>query len=227
MSNRTLSPRQCLGFTYVGLLIFVAVLGVIAAATVSAGALMQRRAAETELLAIGKEFRAAFKSYSDASGGAKPYPLTLSALTKDERAPNPHRHLRKIYFDPLTGKDEWGIIEAPGGGIMGVYSLSTEKPIKIAEFDAEFAGFTGKKKYSDWVFAYDTSLPPAGTVSNADASETPTTENSNTPTTSSNNTATNQQSGLRGSSWGSSAGAAGGMSSTGGNPSTPSSGLGK
>lgn len=173
MSNRTLPPHQCLGFTYVGLLIFVAVLGVVAAATVSAGALIQRRAAETELLTIGKEFRAAFKSYADASGGAKPYPPTLNALVKDERTPAPRRHLRKIYFDPLTGKDEWGIVEAPGGGVMGVYSLSTDKPIKIAEFETEFAGFKGKKKYSDWVFANETRLPPAGTVNMGEAGETP------------------------------------------------------
>jgi len=186
MTGHLPMPRHSHGFTYIGLLIFVAVLGVIAAATISAGALMQRRAAETELLIIGKEFRAAFKSYAEASGGARPYPPTLSALTKDERTPQPRRHLRKIYFDPLTGKDDWGIVEAPGGGVMGVYSPSTETPIKIAEFEVDFAGFTGKKKYSDWVFTYNTGLPPAGTVSmgeatSAEPSATAKSDSSTTP----------------------------------------------
>ena len=46
----------------------------------------------------------------------------------------PVRHLRRLYRDPITGQDEWGLVEAPGGGVMGVYSRSEDEPIKSGNF---------------------------------------------------------------------------------------------
>lgn len=149
------------GFTYVGLLIFIAILGMTAAATVSLGALAQRRHAEEELLVIGLSFRHAFMSYYHATPvGQRRYPTRLEDLLKDPRYPNVKRHLRQLYADPLTGKAEWGMIEAPGGGIMGIYSLSHSQPIKIGLFPPELMLFEGKTQYSDWVFAYSPGLTP-------------------------------------------------------------------
>lgn len=150
--------RKChrqAGFTYIGLLIFIAILGLVATATVAAGSVMQRRMAEDELLFIGSQFQAAFKTYYETSPpGQRPYPSSLSDLIRDPRYAGIRRHLRKIYADPLTGREEWGTIEAPGGGVMGVYSLSAETPIRVSGFEPEFAAFDGKKKYSEWVFTY-------------------------------------------------------------------------
>ncbi|HEY4374422.1 MAG TPA: hypothetical protein VGN52_21050 [Burkholderiales bacterium] len=70
------------------------------------------------------------------------------------RLPGIRRHLRRLYADPLTGKPGWGTIPAPGGGIMGVYSLAKGTPIKIALFDPELADFEGKTSYADWQFSY-------------------------------------------------------------------------
>jgi hypothetical protein len=39
-----------------------------------------------------------------------------------------------------------------GKGIIGIYSLSTAKPIKIGNFETQFLSFTDKTIYADWVF---------------------------------------------------------------------------
>jgi len=142
------------GFTLIAVLLLVAVLAIAAAATVSAGVTLQRRAAEDDLLFIGLEYKRAFRSYYESAVSTPRYPLTLADLLKDPRFPGVRRHLRKPYIDPITGKAEWGLIQAPGGGIMGVYSLATGTPIKIDLFDPEFADFAGKTSYGDWQFSY-------------------------------------------------------------------------
>jgi type II secretory pathway pseudopilin PulG len=149
------------GFAFLSLLITIAIIGVTAAATLQLGSILQRRAAEEELLAIGVEFRQALISYANATPvGQSPAPPTLQALLKDPRYPNTQRHLRKLYFDPLTGSQQWGtVMSLDGKGIVGIYSLSTEKPIKIGNFETPFLGFADKTSYADWVFM--AVMPPA------------------------------------------------------------------
>jgi len=149
-----IQPIARRGFTLLGVLILVAILGMAAAATVTAGFALQRRAAEEDLLFVGMQYRNAFKSYYESAVAAQRYPTNLNDLLRDPRFPGVRRHLRKLYTDPITGKAEWGTLPAPGGGIMGVYSLSTDKPIKVALFPPEFSGFEGKESYADWVFAF-------------------------------------------------------------------------
>lgn len=143
------------GFTYLGVLILMAIIGIVAVAALQAGAIVQRRMAEEDLLAIGAEFRSALVSYANATpNGQVRYPRSLQDLLKDPRFPNPRRHLRKWYVDPITGKEEWGTVLSPdGSGIIGMYSLSNARPIKIGNFDAAFQNFEGKTSYRDWQFA--------------------------------------------------------------------------
>jgi type II secretory pathway pseudopilin PulG len=152
MSQRSLKQA---GFTYLGMLILVAIISLVSATTIQVGAVLQRRDAEEELLEIGTEFRAALISYSAATPvGRAPRPASLQDLLKDPRFPTTRRHLRKIYADPLTGKEEWGILTAPdGSGVTGVYSLSDAKPIKIGNFESPYERFKGKTSYRFWVFA--------------------------------------------------------------------------
>ena len=143
------------GLTYIGLLIFLALMALSTAAALHIGVIMHRRYAEQELLEIGQEFRHALLSYAISTPlGAERRPTSLQDLLKDPRYPQTKRHLRKIYTDPITGKDEWGIMQSPAGsGIIGVFSLSTQQPIKIGNFDQEFIQFSGKTSYRDWVFS--------------------------------------------------------------------------
>lgn len=148
------SRRQA-GFTYLGLIIFVTIIGLVGAATLKIGALLQRAAAEEELLDIGAAFSAALDSYAAATPqGASPYPPSLKELLKDPRVPGVRRHLRKIFVDPLTGKAEWGVVYLGEGttGVVAVHSLSTAKPLKIANFDSRFAGLDNADTISAWRF---------------------------------------------------------------------------
>lgn len=159
-------PSGQAGFTYLGLIIFVAIVGLVGAATLKVGSLLQRAAAEEELLEIGAAYSAALDSYAAATPrGATPYPPSIKELLKDPRFPGVRRHLRKVFVDPLTGKAEWGIEYLGGGevGIVAIHSLSEAQPLKIANFDSRFRGLDGKEKISQWRFtASERSLAPAG-----------------------------------------------------------------
>ena len=142
------------GFTYLGLIVLVMVIGMVGAATLKIGALMQRTAAENELLETGAAFSEALRSYAAATPQGQPQqPPTLAELLKDPRFPGVRRHLRKIFVDPMTGKAEWGIVYlGDKKGVIGVYSLSAAKPFKVANFDARFINFENKQKISEWRF---------------------------------------------------------------------------
>jgi type II secretory pathway pseudopilin PulG len=160
------------GFTYLGLIILVTVIGMVGAATLKIGALMQRAQAEEDLLDIGAAFSAALQSYAAATPrGQPPQPPSLQELLKDPRTPALRRHLRKIFVDPATGSTEWGLVYLAGekgaagaggsGGVVAVYSLSQAKPLKIGNFDARFVGFEGKQHLSDWKFTAGAIAPVA------------------------------------------------------------------
>jgi type II secretory pathway pseudopilin PulG len=113
-----------------------------------------QREKERELLFIGGQFRDAIASYYNRSPGAKVYPKKLEDLVEDTRFPMPQHHLRRVYRDPMTESIDWGLVEAPGGGFMGVYSRSEDAPIKTGNFDAPDAAFEGAESYTKWTFAY-------------------------------------------------------------------------
>lgn len=148
--------RRITGFTYIGVLIIVALLAISAAAAVQVGSVVQRRQAEDQLLGIGLEFKSAIRSYFEATPVGMPSnaPARLSDLLRDPRYPNVKRHLRKIYDDPLTGKPDWGLVLSPDGGILGVYSKAEGVPIRQDNFPDEVFHFRGKKSYRKWVFVY-------------------------------------------------------------------------
>lgn len=143
------------GFTYLGALFLVTLIGGALASVGIVWKTAQQREKEKELLFIGDQFKKAIMLYYEKTPGPeKKYPKSLEELVKDERFAIPERHLRKLYFDPMTRKKEWGLVTAPEGGIMGVHSLSIEAPIKTSNFGPSLQVFNGKKKYSEWEFSY-------------------------------------------------------------------------
>ena len=150
-----MAHRRQAGFTYLGLIIFVFILGMVGAATLKIGALLQRAHAEQELLEIGYQFSTALRTYAEATPRGQPsQPLSLQELLSDTRSPTPRRHLRKIFVDPVSGKAEWGLVRmgGEGGRILGVHSLSQAAPLKLANFDGRFPGFENREHISDWKF---------------------------------------------------------------------------
>lgn len=142
------------GFAYLALLILIAIIGVAAAASAELGSIYQRRMAEKELLFVGGEYQRAFLSYSSGTPLGQPTaPHALEDLLHDPRYPNPVRHLRKLYADPMTGKVDWVLVRAiDGQSIVGIHSASKAHPIQIAQFPDEFQGFEDKRSYVQWVF---------------------------------------------------------------------------
>ena len=165
------TKRPAGGFTYIGLLLVVAIFGAALASVGNVWSTTLQRERERELLFVGDAFRRAIADYHDNSpgGGAKQFPRTLDDLLLDRRFPTVRRHLRKIYADPLSGKSEWGFVKGPGDTIMGVYSLSKVKPLKTSNFPEGYESFEGKNSHSEWQFSY------AQTVASPNASNPVTT----------------------------------------------------
>lgn len=143
------------GFTYIGLLIVVALIGVGLAAVGQVSHTSLQREKERELLFVGNEFKKAITRYYDSTPGAeKRFPKSLDDLLLDRRYPVVRRYLRRIYADPMTGSPQWGYVKGPGDTIMGVHSLSAQAPYKKANFPGEYTHFENAKSHADWRFAY-------------------------------------------------------------------------
>lgn len=147
--------RRQQGFSYLIALFLVALLAVLSLRGLEVTLMKERRDKEAELLLVGQAYRQAIKAYYENTPGSdKQYPAELKALLEDGRTTRMNRPLRKLYRDPVSGGEEWGIVPAPGGGVMGVYSLSTQAPIKTNGFPAELLGFINAKQYQGWKFVY-------------------------------------------------------------------------
>ena len=152
------------GYTYVAVLILLAVLALASALTLEVAETSSRRSAEAELLAVGNEFEQAFASYyRQGLGPRSRYPQQLEDLLRDPRSPGVRRHLRRLYIDPVTGA-AWATIPAPDGGIMGVYSTAPGQPYRAhATPLAAAAGASAPaKNYAEWRFGYDPALEQEG-----------------------------------------------------------------
>lgn len=131
------------GWTYLMLLWWVAIGGVMLMALGRSWGLEGQRQREAELVFRGEQIRAALASYSRAGQPAGQFPATLEELLEDKRGPALQRHLRKLWPDPITGQPEWGFVRDENNGIRGVYSLSARTPL---------GGPSGTLTYADWRF---------------------------------------------------------------------------
>lgn len=140
------------GFTYVGLLLAVAIMAAGLAAIGEVASTVAKRDREAELLFVGDQFARAIADYAAASPGAQQYPPSLEDLLADKRYPTVRRHLRRIYADPMTGRPDWTLVRGPQGGIVGLHSKSMDRPLKIAGFPKGYEAFNGATSYAAWEF---------------------------------------------------------------------------
>ncbi|MBH3410549.1 MULTISPECIES: type II secretion system protein [Pseudomonas] len=140
------------GFTYLGVLLLIAISSVALAATGTVWSSVAQREHERELLWVGGQYAQALRSYYRASPGLAQYPKELADLLEDNRFPEAKRHIRRLYPDPITNSDDWGLLRAIDGRITGVHSRSDATPFKRSGFDMQFSGFEGLEHYSDWQF---------------------------------------------------------------------------
>jgi hypothetical protein len=140
----------------------VALVGLATLAPLQHHQIAQQRERERALLWVGEQYRQAIASYHAASPGSVPtYPARLQDLLQDPRYPQPRRHLRRLYPDPITGSSEWALLKAPGtgAGIVGVASLSAAAPLKRHGFAPAQAGFEAAESYAGWRFVHDSPAP--------------------------------------------------------------------
>ena len=144
--------RHSLGFTFIGILIVVALSGI---ALSGVGIVWQQtiqREKEKELLFIGEQYRSAISSYYESTpNGVKQYPRKLEDLLLDNRYPVIKRHLRRLYEDPMRSKQPWGLIKQQEY-IVGIHSLSEQPTIKKTGFPVIYESFAEASSYADWKF---------------------------------------------------------------------------
>ena len=152
--------RSDRGFTYVGLLFLVALIGLALAAAGELASTAGQREREAQLLWVGHEYRAAIGRYFNHR---RAYPAKLEDLLgAAPDAPVQVRYLRRLYRDPMTNELDWTLLPAPNGGIMGVASTSKRAPLK-RHFDDDDALFAEATTYGDWQFTYPTNAARATT----------------------------------------------------------------
>ena len=152
------------GVVLLGVLVMLGVMAALSAEVGMRWADERQRADEEELLFVGEQYRQAIESYwRSTPGGVRQWPTRLEDLVADNRFPQPRRHLRKLFRDPLAPEQPWGLMQV-GSAIVGVYSQSEATPFRQTGFSARQAKFAAAQNYSDWKFAAVVSagpVPPA------------------------------------------------------------------
>lgn len=168
--RRRFTPQR--GFTYLLVLVMVAIIGY---GLARAGLWWQteaQRNREAELLFVGDQYRRAIERFLAAQGNTPSFPRTLDDLLLDPRFADTRRYLRKRWPDPISPATEWGLIIDPETrGIAGIYSQAPGRPFKQGGFKTEYDFFKDSDSYGDWKFFIeppdkdddaDTSTPPPG-----------------------------------------------------------------
>lgn len=133
------------GFTYLMVLFWIALSGVMLMAVSRSWLMDARRERDTELVYRGEQIREALSAYAavPVSQGGSRAPQRLDELLEDRRSGQVQRHLRRVWRDPITNSLAWGLVKDGQGGIVGVFSNSGKKPL---------LGPAGVRTYRDWRF---------------------------------------------------------------------------
>jgi type II secretory pathway pseudopilin PulG len=99
-SKKLLRKVRTAGFTYVLLLVLIAVIALLASSSIRFGAQMSRRDAEQSLLFVGSEFSSALRSY--AAFANSPASSTLPAVRCQQLLPCGGREHLKSYSKTIA-----------------------------------------------------------------------------------------------------------------------------
>lgn len=124
------------GFTYLWMLVAIALLGLGLAAVAEVWATSARRQKLVELEWIGGQFTRAIGSYYQSTPGAvKSYPASLQELIDDRRYLTTRRHLRTIYANPFTSRQDWDPVVAADGRLRGIrLAVRSDEVSVVREF---------------------------------------------------------------------------------------------
>jgi type II secretory pathway pseudopilin PulG len=110
-------PKTDAGFAIATLIVFAAVVSILAAATIPAYQMRAQREREEELIFRGEEYVRAIQKYQRKYNV---YPPTLDALLNTDGI----RFVRRQYKDPITGEDFRIISVNPDGSVVGSNTLN-------------------------------------------------------------------------------------------------------
>lgn len=177
--------RSAAGFTYIGALVMVILIGIMLAQAAQSWRMVTLREREAELLYRGTEVRDALRRrygltlnpYGAFAPPGAPVPNPAPVTTIPANAPkineikdlvNATDTAAKQHFlrpsdakvvDPVTGQlVDWALYKDPATQrITGVFLKNENAPLKQGNFptDLEPNDFEGKKHYSDWIFICD------------------------------------------------------------------------
>ena len=170
--------RPAHGFTYLLLMLGLALGAAALAALGSVWLTQAQREREAELLFRGQQIRDALQRFERATPtGSHRLPATLDELLVDTRRSQPAyppiHHLRQRYADPFTGRPDWVLLRGAGGGIVGVHSRSRQPALRRHGLPVAvvFAGTT--PAVGDWHFQIEAAITTAGADTNPDPSAQP------------------------------------------------------
>lgn len=146
-------PHAEAGLVLIAVLIAVALAAAAASVAVSRWSDEIHREQEQELMRVGDAIAGAIASYRRASAGsAMKHPPELEDLLDDRRAFATLRHLRQLYPDPTMRGAPWGVIRAPDGGVLGVYSRNEATPWRRGTVRLDHVDLTSATSYAQWRF---------------------------------------------------------------------------
>jgi hypothetical protein len=115
------------GFTYVWVLLAVALTSAALASVAEQTSLSAERQRTVHALWIREQYRIAIDSYAAVGDGTgRRGPERLEQLLRDERGGVVRRHLRMMYPDPFTGSPDWIPVRGGDGSIVGVKSRTDQ-----------------------------------------------------------------------------------------------------
>jgi hypothetical protein len=170
------SARPRRGAVLLGFLVLLAGSGWTLAEWSQSAAHARQRQDEAELLWVGQQYKRALESYYNGTPrGVKVLPATLEELLEDRRFPQPVRHLRRLYRDPMSAGGQWVVIRR-GPQVIGVRSASERRPFQRSDFEPGLEQFDQAVSYAEWTFTAALGglpSPPAAGASAAGAASTP------------------------------------------------------
>jgi type II secretory pathway pseudopilin PulG len=111
------------GFTYVWVLLAVALTSAALASVAEQASLSAERQRTVHALWVREQYRSAIDSYAAVGEGTgRRGPERLEQLLRDERGGVVRRHLRMMYPDPVTGRSDWILVRGEDGSIVVVKS---------------------------------------------------------------------------------------------------------
>ena len=113
---RTAPLAQQDGFTYLGLLVAIVVIGLTGASIADAWLTAAWREKEQELFIARDQMQASLNQYYASTLFQ---PLFLDEMALDPRTPGRQRYLRRFQVDPISGRMEWGVMPGAGGAVQG------------------------------------------------------------------------------------------------------------